>query len=174
MRKLISFILLLFVLTACTAVSEQPPIDKAAVYTAVIKQVYTKDDTFGGTLQPSLVYVVSQTDDRIGDPDSEQMSSAAIDEATQQAIVDGLADLPAQWVWVNSRDEVPINADDGRVEGDGIIITLGNIHTQANGTVQVSSSIYVANLAAGGQTYILEQTESGWSVIGTTGVQWIS
>ncbi|MCZ7670262.1 MAG: hypothetical protein M5U34_25395 [Chloroflexi bacterium] len=171
--KRILFVLLLMSLAACTAVSKPTAFNEAEVYTAVINQIYTVDDTFGGTLQPPLVYLLSQTDDSVGDPNIEQQPAQTIDEATQQAIVTGLAELPADVVWVNGRSDVPITAD-GQVEGDGVIITLGNIHPQVDGTLLVSGSIYVANLAAGGQTFVLEETESGWAVTGTTGVQWIS
>lgn len=171
--KRILIVLLLMSMAACTAVSKPTAINEADVYTAVINQIYTVDDTFGGTLQPPIVYLVSETDDSVGDPGIEQQPAQMIDEATQQAIVSGLTKLPADWVWINGRSEVPVT-EDGRVEGDGVIITLGNIHPQADGTLLISGSIYVANLAAGGQTFILEQTESGWVVTGTTGVQWIS
>jgi hypothetical protein len=171
--KRVLIVLLLMSLAACTAVSKPSAINEAEVYTAVINQIYTVDDTFGGTLQPPIVYLVSQTDDSVGDPNIEQQPAQMIDKATQQAVVTGLAELPADWVWVNGRSEVPVT-EDGRVEGDGVIITLGNIHPQKDGTLHVSGSIYVANLAAGGQTFILEQTEDGWMVNGTTGVQWIS
>jgi hypothetical protein len=171
--KRILIILLLMSLAACTAVSKPTAINEAEVYTAVINQIYTVDDTFGGTLQPPIVYLISETDDSVGDPNIEQQPAQMIDEATQDAIVAGLAELPADIVWVNGRSEVPVT-EDGSVEGDGVIITLGNIHPQIGGTLHVSGSIYVANLAAGGQTFVLEQTESGWVVNGTTGVQWIS
>jgi hypothetical protein len=174
--KRILFLLLLIVLAACTAVSEDPPSanNEAEVYTAVIRQIYTINDTFGGSLQPPTVYLLSQTDDSMGDPETEQLPTQAIDEATQQAVVAGLDDLPAEWIWVNGREDVPINPETGSVEGDGVIITLGSIHTQDDGSLLVPSSIYVANLAAGGQTFILEQSETGWIITGTTGVEWIS
>ena len=172
--KQMLLVVLLIALAACTANADSNVVDEAEVYTAVVKQIYTVNDTFGGTLQPSRVYLISQTDDSVGDPDMEQKPSQAIDEATQQAIAAGLTDLPAEWVWVNSREEVPISPDDGRVEEDAVIITLGNIHPQADGSLLVSGSIYVASLAAGGQTFILEQTETGWTITGTSGAQWIS
>ena len=174
MKRVIFVMLILVGLVGCTAVSPQPAINEADVYTAVIRQIYTVDDTFGGTLQPPLVYIIIQTDDSVGDPDIEQKPSQLIDAASQEDIVSGLADLPAKWVWVNGRDEVPISPDTGRVEDEGVIITLGNVHPQDDGTVFVSGSIYVGMLAAGGQTYILEQTDSGWAVTGSTGVQWMS
>ena len=174
MKRHLFVTLLAFLLTACTAVSEEPAVDEAAVYTAVARQMYTVDDTFGGTLQPAKVYLVSRTDDSVGDPAVEQGASHPISEAAQQAIVAGLTDLPAEWVWVNSREEVPLDPGNGSVSGEGAIFTFGSIHPQADGTVLVSGSIYVANLAAGGQTYIVEKTERGWTVTGTTGTAWIS
>jgi hypothetical protein len=35
-------------------------------------------------------------------------------------------------------------------------------------------SIYVAPLAAGGQTFVVERVDDTWQVTGTTGVVWIS
>ena len=77
-------------------------------------------------------------------------------------------------IWVDNRNEVPVKAQDGRVEGDGAIITLGNVQRQEDGTAQVPGSIYVASLAGGGQTYILEQVNGRWAVTGNTGTLWIS
>lgn len=65
-------------LAACTAVAPQPAIDEVDVYTAVIRQIYTVDDTFGGTLQPPFVYIISQTDDTVGDPNIEQKPSLRV------------------------------------------------------------------------------------------------
>jgi hypothetical protein len=62
----------------------------------------------------------------------------------------------------------------GIVEGKGAIITLGNIQPQADGTVQVSASIYVAPMAAGGQTYVLQRDGDTWKVTGKVGPSWIS
>lgn len=178
MKRLLTLLGLFLItgLAACTAVAEPTPTntDDVDIYTAVIRQLVTVDDTFGGTLNPPVVYLVNQTDDSIGDPDIEQQASQTIDAATQQAIVDGLADLGKEWIWVDSRDDVPLNPDNGFVEGEGVIITLGNILPQEDGSVYVSGSIYIAMLAAGGQTYILQQVDGTWQITGTTGIQWMS
>jgi hypothetical protein len=164
-------------LTACTAVAEPAPVaNEAAAYTAVIRQIYTENDTFGGTLQPTAVYLLSHTDDAVGDPETTQLPGQPIGAATQEAITAALADLPAEWIWVDSRDDVPLNPGTGGVEGAerGAIITLGNLHEQPDGSLHVPAGIYVGNLAAGGQTFVLEQTADGWAVTGTTGMGWIS
>jgi hypothetical protein len=92
----------------------------------------------------------------------------------QDGIGDALADLPTQIVWVDDRDQVPMDEGRGAVADGGAIVTLGNLRPQDDGSVQVSASIYVAMLAAGGQTYVVEQVNGVWEVTGTTGVIWMS
>jgi hypothetical protein len=60
------------------------------------------------------------------------------------------------------------------VKDGGAIITLGNIDLQKNGSIQLAGSIYIANLAAGGITYVLEKKNGVWEITGTTQVRWIS
>ena len=175
-RAGISILILgLSLMIACTV---QGPaisaVDEAVIYSAVIRQLYGPDDTFGGTLQPPVVYLVGITDDGVGDPDSERAEPESLAESLRSEIVAALADLPAEFIWVDHRRDVALDTDTDQVIGNGIILTLGNIHPQEDGVVRVSGSIYIANLAAGGQTYILEQVDGAWTVMGTTGVQWIS
>lgn len=168
------FLLGIFLVPACTAVPTLTETEEAEIYTAVIEQIYTQDDTFGGTFHASDMYILANTDDRVGDPDSEQSDSQTIAPTVQTEITLALAHLPAQIVWVDEVTAVSIDTSTGAVTNNGVIITLGNIHTQRNGQVLVSGSIYIASLAAGGQTYILEKVNGVWQISGTTGVQWIS
>ncbi|MCA9924642.1 MAG: hypothetical protein KC421_19840 [Anaerolineales bacterium] len=166
---------LLLGLTACqTAVSPLTDADQAAIYSAAVRQVVTIDDTFGGTLNPPIVYIVSQTNDSIGDPEIESLPSVALSTSLQYDISTGLGDLSAKVVWVNGRDDVTIDPNTGALIDEGVLVTLGNIHPQDDGSVQLSAGIYIAGLAAGGQTYILEQIDDQWTITGNTGVQWIS
>jgi hypothetical protein len=168
----------LFLMAACTAAdmteSDEASADEVAVYSAVIRRIYTQDDTFGGTLNPPTVYLVSTTDDGAGDPDIEQAEPRAISQKVQAGIVEALADLPAEFIWIEDAAAVPVEADTGAVAGDGVIVSLGNIHQQDDGSALVSGSIFIAMLAAGGQTYIVEQVDGAWQITGTTGVQWMS
>lgn len=175
MKRLLQILPLAFLLlTACTSTPTLTETDEVAIYTAVIEQIYTQDDTFGGTYQAADTYILSQTDDRVGDPDIEQLEPQELTTAVQTEITAALAHLPTNIVWVESRTAVPLDDAAGSVADGGIIVTLGNIQPQSDGAVLVSASIYVGMLAAGGQTYILEQDGSGWQIKGTTGVQWIS
>jgi hypothetical protein len=89
-------------------------------------------------------------------------------------IVNGLDDLPAEFVWVNNADEVPREDQTDTVQGGGAIITLGNVHFQGEGKALVSAQLFFSMLGATGKTYILEQLDGEWQVTGDTGVQWMS
>lgn len=179
MKKMLGLIALtltltLSTLTACTApASTLSENDRAAIYAAAVRQLYTVDHTFGNE-PPNwpVIYLLRDTDDTVGDPRVTETNSSRLQESVQEAIIAALDDLPADFIWVNNRDEVPM--DRGSVEGNGAIITLGNIYLQDNSSVQVAASIYFARAGAGGATYIIEQVDRIWKVTGNTGARWIS
>jgi hypothetical protein len=175
MRKIIILLiitLLALPLSACipsnAAQTEQ---DTIAIYQAVIRQIYHFDDTFGGTLEKPVLYIVRATDDSAGLHSVQHLNSIVLSEAVQQGITDGLADLPAEVIWIEARSQV---VEQGLVSGGGVVITLGNIAYENNRKAVVPGGIYVANMAAGGQTYILEKIGGTWTITGTTGTEWIS
>lgn len=177
MNLLLRFVLFLLALAAVGcggAPAELTEAEEAEIYATIIRQIYTEDDTFGGTLQPGRVYVIGTTDDSAGDPSMEESNSALIAESVRQEVTTRLSDLPTEIVWIESRDEVALDPDTGAVSDDGVIITLGNVDPQDETSVYVPSSIYVAGLAAGGQTYVVERMEGVWTVTGNTGAEWIS
>ena len=88
--------------------------------------------------------------------------------------MDNLTELPTRIVWVDDTSAVAQAPTSGAVIDDGVIMTIGNIHLQSDGSVLVSGSIYIANMASGGQTYIVEKANGAWEITGTTGFAWIS
>ena len=145
------------------------------IYAAVVRQLYEVDHTFGDQAPNfPLVYLVQQTDDRIGDPNITQSDPVVLEEKIQAGIIDSLASLPAEIRWVASFEDVPKDPKSGEVGGKGAAIRLGNIHEQADGTVQVSASLYFSSMGATGKTYVLVNDNGVWKIIGTTGVEWIS
>lgn len=169
--------LFLFVLLAagCAGTAVEPTEDDtAAIYAAVIRQIDTEDDTFAGTLQPPTLHILGTTDDRAGEPGKGEANAESLSEAVRDGVTTALADLPADLVWVETQEDVRLERHTGAVVDGGAIITLGNVTPQRGGSVHVPASIYVANLAAGGQTYVLEKVDGVWTVTGNTGVQWIS
>lgn len=177
--KRLIVILLWLLLAACTAApatstpSPAPPpaaqIDEAQVIAAAIRQVYTVDHTFGGHSPnfPHIYLLAAAVEVGPGLQRGELPS-----DPLAAAVIAALADLPAQFVWVQSADEAPRDAHGTVI--DGAVISVGPIQPQPDGTVHVSASIYFAMLGAGGQTYVLEQQAGVWVITGTTGTFWIS
>lgn len=154
--------------------ADPEPSDAAAIYSAVVRQLYTEDHTFNEPPNWPRIYILTSTDDSVGGT-GEPPNAAPIDESLQEAITAELGDLPAGVQWVSDWEAVPIDADNGAVDGgDGVIITLGNVYEQDDGSVNVPASLHCGGLCATGMTYILEQTDSGWAITGTTGPAWMS
>ena len=173
----LSVVLFAGILASCNAPESVPPDDGRAevdIYSAVVNQLYTVDHTFGEPPNFPIIYLVEATDDSVGDPDAPQAKSNLLQRSIQEAITDALEDLPAEFVWVGNFNEVPLDSNTGVVEGNGAIITLGNVHFQEDGSAFVSASIYIANLAAGGLTYIVELIDGAWQVVGDTGARWMA
>lgn len=149
--------------------------DEVSVYAKVIRQLATIDDTFGGNLNPATIYVIKNTDDKVGNPGEQEARSKVIPDTSQSTITDLLSDLPAEIIWVDKFEDAEFEQTPYfEVKDGGAIITLGNIYLQGNGSVQVAGSIYIANMAAGGTTYVLEKIDGAWRITGWVGGSWIS
>jgi len=148
--------------------------DQIAIYAAVVRQLYTVDHTFGDTLPNwPTVYLVGTTDDSVGDPNAPQAASQALATSLREGIAKAMADLPAEIVWVDNQREVP-RGDRGEVVDGGAIFTLGNIHLVENRLALVAARVYFGPLGMGTQTYLVEQVDGVWQVVGTTGVRIVS
>jgi hypothetical protein len=155
--------------TACNA--SEPSItieqsDDVSIYSTVIRQIYDR------IYQCNAVYIIRYTDDTNFDPRTKPSEPILLSETMQSEITIMLQDLPAEIVWVNSSDEVE-KGSYGEVLDRGVIITIGNIQPQDNGTVQIYASQFMAPLCAEGDTYVLEFIEGIWKITGNT-MLWIS
>ncbi len=159
--------------TTSTALPGADP-DTVAIYATVVRRLCMQDDSFGGRFNPAVVYLVRQTNDAAGDPSTPKSASITLAEGVQQGVSAALVDLPARVIWVDSSQDAPKSPVTGEVEGHGVVVTLGNIARQSDGTVHVPASIFVASLAASGQTYVLQKKGDAWVVTGNTGVRWMS
>jgi len=149
--------------------------DETAIYASVIRQLATVDDTFGGNLNPGTLYVIKNTDDSAGNPvEGQQSETRIITETMQSDISSILNDLNVRFVWIDRFEDAEFEETGSEVKRGGAIITLGNIYPKEDDSVQVAGSIYIANLAAGGTTYILEKGSGSWEITGHAGPVWMS
>lgn len=143
--------------------------DDAQIYAAAIRQIYHVDHSFGESPGWPLVYVVSVTDDSAM-VDAPSAPSQTLSAELQEAITAELSDQPFELIWIDSPDEAPIDPTNGQIAGgDGIIITLGNIHPQNDGSVQLSFFMSCADTCGVGKTYVLNQNFGNWQVTGSVG-----
>ncbi len=148
---------------------------EAEVYAAVIRQLVTKDHTFGSGEPPfKVVYVLDGAVPGAADP--EQAGSLAVSgrrfsEATKSAISSRLADLPPIR-FVERRDAVVDGNEGGNSPGEvangGVLIALGPIDGQGE-KVEVESSLWMNGLVGAWQTYVVALRDGDWRVTGTRG-----
>jgi hypothetical protein len=153
--------------------------DQAFIYAAIIRQLATVDDSFGGNLKPSRLFIIRETDDKAGNPTGPGTFSSPIIQSTQDKITDLIKDL-ASIIWIDKFENAEFEAvnqnlpSNKSVKNGGAIITMGNARLQTDGSAQACGSIYVGSLAAAGTTYVLEKKNGVWTITGTTGAHWIS
>ncbi len=165
--------------TPVGASSNQEPMNdeaQAEIYAAVTRQLFTVDNTFGQSA-PSWkgLYLISLTDDRIGDPKEPAGDPVAFSDAVLSGVAQRLNDLSPKIMWIKGKVDAAPDPKTGEVDGgESAVITFGNIHPQKDGTVHVSASLYFGSLGATGKTYILSYSDGTWTISGTTGAEWIS
>jgi hypothetical protein len=170
----------LALLTACaTGIPKLSSSDHAGIYAAVVRQLATKDDTFGGNLKPPKVFIVKNTSWVAAAPTMTVASNNSfIPEGEQREITAALGSLNATIVWVDKLEDAVTtgNTSDvkARVKDGGAVISLGSIRAMDDGSVQVTGQIYLGFSAMGGRTYILTKSEGVWNISGTTGPAWIT
>jgi hypothetical protein len=149
----------------------------AAIYTAVVRQLVTKDHTFGGA-DPGfkVVYVLDGVVVDAADP-SKRPSAHDPKEPFSHDVKDGLrflstlAELPPV-EFVAERDSVVTGtrsgSSPGHVKNGGVLISLGPIKGDAN-RVEVANSLWINGLAGQWLTYVVERGDGGWAVTGISG-----
>ena len=151
-----------------------------AIYSAVVRQLYNHENPLGSTSNSgdqTVVYLVRQTDDGVGDPDGPFEQSKILPDEVQSRILDALTGpeaekeglaLPVNAIWT---DQVQTDRYSQKPSQTDVTIVLGNLHPTQENSIRVSAAIYSSD-GASGQTFILSQGPDGWQVTGNTGTQW--
>jgi len=166
-KTLLLALLLLLAAAGCAAIDDTN--DDAQIYAAAIREIHSFERSRG------LVYVVTTTEDYTIF-DAPTAPSQLLPADLQEAITAELADEPYELIWIEAFDDAPFDPANWRdvegwtiAEGDGMIITLGNIHPQDDGSVQLSFFMTCAQMCGIGKNYVLEQYDGVWRVTGSVG-----
>ena len=148
--------------------------DDAQIYAAAIHEIHSL------ARSSSLVYVVTTTDD-LAYAGAPTAPSHKLPADLQEAITAELAGEQFELIWIEAFDDAPIgpiNPDSAEgwhiADGDGIIITLGNIHLQDDGSVQLPFFMTCGGLCGIGKTYVLNQVDRVWQITGSVGPEIMS
>ena len=150
--------------------------DQVGIYAAMVRQIYYVDHGFQQPPAWSRIYVPRTTDDLQIDPDAPYSQPELLPTELQNNLASAISDLPTELFWVDDPDiEVLTDAETGLLmDGEGITLTLGNIHVQEDGSVLVSYWLYCGNVCGIGKTFVVEEVDGSWQVTGSTGVEIMS
>jgi hypothetical protein len=142
-----------------------PTARPVAIYSTVVRHMVTEEGQSSGF---PVVYILDHSVERAADPDGQNGVVRDFPGEIREGIERSLAQV-ARVEFIPDRDSVigPPGAG-GRVEGGGILLTLGPIRGEGD-RVEVPASSYLGNLAATWQTWVVQRTAEGWQVTGTTG-----
>lgn len=148
---------------------------EAAIYSAVIRQLLMKDNTFGSSPTPfKVVYVLDRPIEGAADPEAQVNGGSSLEvfsETLKAAVRARLADLPPV-MFVSTRSSVVVGekagSSPGHVRTGGVLITLGPILGD-EGKVRVANSSWMNGLAAQWLTYVLGKQGTAWNVTGISG-----
>ena len=158
------------------AAEEGAPADEevAQIYAAAIVQIYVEDGRQNLQSSTPTVYVLSEVADWGVDSGTELLEVKTLPPELQAAISAELAGIDEPLVWVDSRQEVSLDPETNMLEGGSALISVGNIHLQADGSVQVPADITLGDLVGAGTVYVVEKGDGQWRVTGNTGFKYVS
>ncbi|MGH2764444.1 MAG: hypothetical protein ACRDKA_00800 [Actinomycetota bacterium] len=137
---------------------------EVAIYAAVVRHMASEEGQSSGF---RVIYLLDRVVENADDPDDPGAGEPfpEEDKAALSKALDGVAPVE----FVPSRADVIGPAEDGgRVENQGILLTLGRIAGEEDRAL-VPASSYLANLAGTWQTWVVEPSDDGWRVTGTEG-----
>lgn len=158
-----------------TATAEPADRDErtVAIYSAVIRQVITRDHTFGDTDSPFRhISVVDRSFGRRGDfVDEQRPVGPPFNQQVRDGLGRTLADLPPLQFVTDAEDA---RTKDLRPQKKrGVILTLGAIEGDGD-RVEVPNLMWCGGLCGQGLTYVVEFDHGEWEITGMTGPSMIS
>ncbi len=144
--------------------------ETVSVYAAVIRQLVTRDHTYGDDPKFRVVYVLDGVVANAEDPlrsTNDRQPAAPFDRRVKEGLRRALTDLPSVR-FVKEPDSVIAGEEPGHVINHGVLLTLGPIRGGPR-KVTVGNELWINGLAGQWLTYVVERRARQWRVTGTKG-----
>jgi ABC-type transport system involved in multi-copper enzyme maturation permease subunit len=146
-----------------------PSMEQGSIYAAVALQLLEVDHGMESPPDPPAVYLVAKTDDKGGSAaGAPQSDPQSIPQEVQEVFFKLTSAANNNFKWIQSFDDVPLT-DNGEVKGGGVIITLGNIYVQEDGSAAVTGWLFYSATREVLKTYTLTNENGVWTVNGSSG-----
>lgn len=136
-----------------------PDSEQAEIYAQVVAQLITKDDTFGGKLEPQTLYIYQR--------------QVGLSVALERSLRDSLQSANRSISFVSSRNDLKYENKSGEIVGGGVLISLDDIVRTDSDTVATNGMISIANEAAGETRYEFSKINGHW-ILKASNQLWIS
>lgn len=138
--------------------------DEILIYQAVIQSISPPDSS-------GPRYILRTTDDRAALSSSQTGAANAVILSTETQA--GISATLGNIIWVDSRDNVPMDPTNLRVVQGGVMITLGNITVQPEHQAKTSAAYFAGPTWGGGYLFTLNWANGVWSISSAL-TNWIS
>jgi ABC-2 type transport system permease protein len=128
--------------------------DQAAIYLLAARELLAATEALGPLPEELTIYLSPETEDGLAGPQAPVAAGQAVPEEVQKALLAGLAADGFELVWADAPEDAQAT------------LTLGNVHARADGSFEVSASVYADGLGLLGQLYVLQQANRAWRLMG--------
>lgn len=169
-RKKISYFIICIFITCFIDVFY--PAKTSDIYVEVFLRLINEDDTYGGKLNPKIIYISRAIDDPFYRANTENNDEKLmLDERAVSAISAIAQDIGVEIRWINSSTDLNYNKV-GEITGGGVLVEFGKLEKLLIYS-QIVASIYIANEAAGGTRYEFYKLFNKWKFT-RSDIAWIS
>jgi hypothetical protein len=154
--------------SATTATTTARTDDRVVLYSAVIREIIANDRPASGW---PVLYVLDAPRKDSAQGTFTQTRGTPFDRATRDAI--GAA-VPEQIRWVSDNaDAIQDRAECGAVKDQGVLVTVGEIHT-VDSHLELRAGSWISCQAGHWLTYRFDRAGTGWRLTSTVGPQVVS
>jgi hypothetical protein len=136
-----------------------PESEQAEIYAQVVTKLIAEDDTYGGKLEPRVLYIYKR--------------QGELSVALERALLDSLHTANRSISFVDGRKDLRYEKDSGAIVGGGVLIALDEIIRTESNKVETNGSIFVASEAAGETSYLFVKVNARWTLKASNRL-WIS